>query len=301
MRGRIVAALLAVGLSAVLTGGVVAATQSSDEAALQPVRAAGGGPGHREAHRRADAEDDDRGQAEPDPAVVGRADQGAPRGGLQAGRRRVLPHRPGADQQVPEAGDGLGPEDPDPLRLRHDPRLPHDLPDPARRGQLVRPERRRDRPQVRRPRVGGGRPEADLQPDGRRLARAALGPHLRGGRRGPVPQLGVRGRAREGRPGHATTRSPTRSSPASSTTPPTASRRAGATTTRPTCRCGGCTTSTCRRSRRRSTPAATPRCARSTRSTGRRAAPTRSSRPTCSRRSGASTASSRATTRRSPS
>ena len=32
----------------------------------------------------------------------------------------------------------------------------------------------------RRPRVGRGRHQADLQPDGRRLARAALGPHRRG-------------------------------------------------------------------------------------------------------------------------
>ena len=46
-----------------------------------------------------------------------------------------------------------------------------------------------------------GRPQADLQPDGRRLPRAALGPHLRGRRRGPVPQLRLRGRARQGRAG----------------------------------------------------------------------------------------------------
>ena len=57
------------------------------------------------------------------------------------------------------------------------------------------------RPPVRRARVRRGRPQADLQPDGRRLARAALGPHLRGRRRGPVPQLRLRGRARQGRPG----------------------------------------------------------------------------------------------------
>ena len=41
MRGRIVAALLAVGVSAVVAGGVVAGTQSSDEAALQPARHGG--------------------------------------------------------------------------------------------------------------------------------------------------------------------------------------------------------------------------------------------------------------------
>ena len=56
-------------------------------------------------------------------------------------------------------------------------------------------------PPVRRARVRRGRPQADLQPDGRRLARAALGPHLRGRRRGPVPQLRHGRRAREGRAG----------------------------------------------------------------------------------------------------
>ena len=49
---------------------------------------------------------------------------------------------------------------------------------------------------------------------------------------------------------------------------------AGVTTTRPTCPSSGCATSTCRRSRPRSTPARTPRCARSTRSTACRAAAT---------------------------
>ena len=46
------------------------------------------------------------------------------------------------------------------------------------------------------------------------------------------------------------------------------------TTTRPTCPSSGCGTSTCRRSRRRSTPAPTRSCARSTRSTACRAAAT---------------------------
>ena len=62
-----------------------------------------------------------------------------------------------------------------------------------------------------------------------------------------------------------------------------------------------CATSTCRRSRRRSTRARTPRCARSTRSTAAPAARTMRRRPTSSRGSGASTASSRATTPPSPS
>ena len=109
----------------------------------------------------------------------------------------------------------------------------------------------------RRARVGDGRHQADLQPDGRRLARAALGPDRRGRRRGPVPRLGDRRRPGQGRPGPRLLARPTRSSPASSTSPPTASPRAAATTTRPTCPSSGCATSTCRRSRPRSTPAPT--------------------------------------------
>ena len=58
---------------------------------------------------------------------------------------------------------------------------------------------------LRRARVGGRGPEADLRADGRRLARAALGPDLRGRRRGPVPERGARRGAREGDPGHLTT------------------------------------------------------------------------------------------------
>ena len=106
--------------------------------------------------------------------------------------------------------------------------------------------------------TGDRRHQADLQPDGRRLARAALGPHRRGRRRGPVPRLGLRRRAGQGRPGRRLLRARQGRRRASSTSPPTASPRAAATTTPPTCPSSGCATSTCRRSRRRSTPAPTP-------------------------------------------
>src|SRR6266545_3012144 len=69
----------------------------------------------------------------------------------------------------------------------------------------------------------------------------------------------------------------------------------------PTCPSSGCATSTCRRSRPRSTPEPAPRCARSTRSAASQGAPTTRPRPISSRASGASTASWRATTPRSPS
>ena len=72
----------------------------------------------------------------------------------------------------------------------------------------------------------------------------------------------------------ATTARATSSLPAPSTLLPTASRRAAGTTTQPTCQSSGSGTSTCRRSRPRSTPARTRPCARSTRSTACRAAAT---------------------------
>jgi beta-glucosidase len=61
---------------------------------------------------------------------------------------------------------------------------------------------------------------------------------------------------------------------AQSTSRPMASQRAAVTTTPPTSPSSGCGTSTCRRSRRRSTPARTRPCARSTRSTACQAAAT---------------------------
>ena len=141
------------------------------------------------------------GEAAAAAAALGRPDhrRGRP------GRRRLglQPDRSGEDQPLPaHRGRAVAAAHPDPVRLRHDPRLPHDLPDPAGRREQLRPvggDRRRHR---RRSRDGDRRHQADLQPDGRRLARAALGPDLRGRRRGPVPRLRVRGGARQGRAGH---------------------------------------------------------------------------------------------------
>ena len=96
-------------------------------------------------------------------------------------RRRLQRDRPRADQQVPaRGGRQLPPGHPDPVRLRHDPRLPDGVPDPAGHGQQLRSQRRQGRPPHRRFRVGRRRAQADLQPDGRRLARGALGPDRRG-------------------------------------------------------------------------------------------------------------------------
>ena len=86
------------------------------------------------------------------------------------------------------------------------------FPIPLGDGQQLRSGRGHGRRHDRRARDRRGRHQADLQPDGRRLARAALGPHLRGRGRGPVPRLGDGGRARARRRRAPTTAPPTRSS-----------------------------------------------------------------------------------------
>ena len=146
------------------------------------------------------AQDDARGEAAADPAALRRPDHRRRREKPASAGCSASPTRSQINQLQQIAVEESRLRHPDPVRLRHDPRLPHDLPDPARRRELLRPvgrERRHDR----RPRDGRGRHQADLQPDGRRLPRAALGPDRRGRRRGPVPGLRVRRRAREGRAG----------------------------------------------------------------------------------------------------
>ena len=162
-------------------------------------------PRRRTAGQPAAREDDHRREAAAGAAALRRPDERRrPRqpGGQGRRRRGVQPRRPPAHQRAAaHRRRAVAARHPDPVRLRHDPRLPHDLPDPAGDRQLVRSRGRLRGPPVRRARVGRGRPQADLQPDGRRLARAALGPHLRGRRRGPVPELRHGRRAREGRAG----------------------------------------------------------------------------------------------------
>ena len=94
----------------------------------------------REEDRLPDRQDDDQGEARAGPAALRRPDHRR-RG---QGRRRwcLLAHRPQADQPLPAPrGGAVAAAHPDPVRLRHDPRLPHDLPGAAGRGELLRPRR----------------------------------------------------------------------------------------------------------------------------------------------------------------
>ncbi len=156
--------------------------------------------GHRAEGGPPARQDDPRGEAPAAAAPLRRP--GHRRGRPQRRRRGLQPHRPGQDQPPPAGRDvPVAAEDPDPVRLRHHSRLPDDLPHPARRGQQLRPVCRDGGRHDRRPRDRHRRHQADLRADGRRLPRAAMGPHRRGRRRGPVPGRRVRRREGEGLPG----------------------------------------------------------------------------------------------------
>ena len=172
----------------------------SDEAALAAGQA-GREQGRREARRRAAREDDPRREAPAGAAALRRPDQRRRRekAGVGGCSASSTPTRINELQHVAVEQSRLG----IPILFAYDTIHGYRtiFPIPLGAGSCVRPERRLRGPQVRRARVRRGRPQADLQPDGRRLARAALGPDLRGRRRGPVPELRDRRRAREGRAG----------------------------------------------------------------------------------------------------
>ena len=107
--------------------------------------------GHREEGRRPGAADDAAGEADAASARRGLAGHGRP--GQGRARRRLQPDRPGEDQPPPaRRGGAVAAAHPDPVRLRHDPRLPHGVPDPAGRGGQLRPVGRRHRRHDRRAR-----------------------------------------------------------------------------------------------------------------------------------------------------
>ena len=196
-----VAAVAATALAATaVAGSVPGTTQSSDERALAPIRQAPSATIEAKVSALLSRMTTQR-EAATGAAVLRRPDHRRGREG--GGRRRLQPDRSGEDQPLPAPGRGaVPPAHPDPVRLRHHPRLPDHLPGPARCRQLLRPERRHDRRPDRSTRVRDRRHQAGLQPHGRRLPRATVGPDRRGRRRGPVPRIGVRRGPGQGRPGH---------------------------------------------------------------------------------------------------
>lgn len=107
---------------------------------------------------------------------------------------------------------GVAARDSDPVRLRRDPRLSHDLPHSAGAGLLVERGAGRGVVPRRGARVAAVGRALDLLADGRCGARRPLGPRVRRLRRGPLPERNDGCRRGEGlsgrRPDRRTVRSP---------------------------------------------------------------------------------------------
>ena len=260
--------------------------------------------GDRAAHRRADQEDDARREARPAHAALATGRSTTP----DAKRRPVggvfsLTDPAMINHYQHDRGRAVAPAHPDPVRLRHDPRLPHDLPDPARRRPSFRPER------GARPTTASAPSSRPRSASSRSTARWSTSRTSRAGAASPRPagedpylELGDGRRARARRAGHRLQRARQGRHERQALRGLRPAGGAGATTTRPTCRSqrlwnfylppfkaavdAGADTAMCSFNALNGVP-------------GLREP--RTPRPNSSSSSGASTASSRATTRRSPS
>ena len=170
--------LQALGIAAVLLSLCVTAAAPGGRAGAQGSR-------DRAQDRLAAAAHDARGEAQPADAALRRSDEGAPRGGREGVGSVFSETDPVLINKyqraaVEESRLGI------PILFAFD--TIHGFrtifPIPLGYRQQLRSGRRQGRPPHRGLRVGRGGPQADLQPDGRPLARAALGPDLRGGGRG---------------------------------------------------------------------------------------------------------------------
>ena len=271
-RGRTAVALATVAITIAAAGGVVAATQSSDEAALQPARGSGGGQQRRAARRGAAQEDDARGEAEADPAALRRADHRGPRRRSRSAASSASPTRCRSTSSSTSRSSSRGCRIP--ILFAYDTIHGYRtiFPIPLGAGRAFDPNvaatdhriGARESAAVGLKQIYSPMVDVSHEPRWGRIAE--------GGRRGPVPRLRVRGRAREGRAGRRLLQARQgrderqalrRLRPAGGRARLQHDRHVRAAAAR---------TSTCRRSRPRSTPAPTPRCARSTRSTASPAA-----------------------------
>ena len=180
-RLRLWLAVSILALGTAIAGGVVAATQSSDEQALQPTRHAGRSR-HRVAGQRAAREDDARGEAASRSSCCRTSWSPTTRSATGSARSSASPTRSGSTScstiAVEESRLKI------PILFAFD--TIHGFrtifPIPLGAGASFDPQVASDDHTYRRARVGRRRAQADLRADGRRLARAALGPHRRGRR-----------------------------------------------------------------------------------------------------------------------
>ena len=121
----------------------------------------------------------------------------------QARRRGLQPHRSGEDRPLPaDRRRAVAAAHPDPVRVRHDPRLPDDLPDPAGDGLELRSGGCPHRPRDRRGRVRHRRlsSRSTARWSTSRTSRAGAASREAAGE-DPYPQLRDGRGAREGRAG----------------------------------------------------------------------------------------------------
>ena len=220
---------------AVLSGSAAAACvgEAEGQGDARPDRAACRAPRARtrRIERRIDAllqQDDARREAQPADAAERRADQRRARRPSRSAAVFSLTDPAKIDHYQQIAVQAVAAAHPDPVRLRHDPRVPDDLPDPAGHGDQLRPGGRARRTTRSAPR--SRRPSASSRSTARwstsRTSRAgAASPRARG--EDPYLQLRDGRRARQGRAGQRLLAPTTRSSRASSTSPPTAQPESG--------------------------------------------------------------------------
>ena len=249
-----------------------ASSTASSPPARQPVEAR---------VERPAGEDDARGEAAADAAALRRPDHRRRRGKGVGGVFSLTD--PEKINHLPaRRGRAVAAAHPDPVRLRHHPRLPDDVPGPARRGEQLRPGGRQGRCRDRRAESATTgikqvySPMVDVSHDprwGRIVEGAGEDPYL-----GSV-MAAARVRGDQGNDYSAPDKVVASVKHFAAYGQPEGGRDYNTTDMSSS----GCATCTCRRSRPRSTPVPPPRCARSTRSTACPAAPTSRPRPTSSR------------------
>ena len=189
IRRKAAIAVSIVAASAVAAGGVLAATQSSDEEALAPARHGGDGGVERRVDNLLKRMTLDEKLQQIQLLSDGQITDDDARKGVGGVFSLVDPVKINHFQQVAVEESRLH----IPILFAYDTIHGYRtiFPIPLGAASSFDPDVATADDTIARARDRDRRHQADLQPDGRRLARAALGPDLRGRGRGPVPGLGL--------------------------------------------------------------------------------------------------------------